>query len=170
MYDYVLQYGFDKKTEQEIQNIKDYLKDNKIKDTERKWLPHITIDLYDCENKNEFIKKVDEIVSKVKCFKVDCKKLNDFDQKTLYIDPFNKQRLLELKSIFDNELNNYRKQNRRERIYRPHITLCTNDYINQGLYDLAYNVFKPFSAKVKYIWIYNQNMDLIKEYKLKEKI
>lgn len=170
MYDYVLQYGFDKKTEQEIQNIKDYLKDNKIKDTERKWLPHITIDLYDCENKNEFIKKVDEIVSKVKCFKVDCKKLNDLDQKTLYIDPFNKQRLLELKSIFDNELNNYRKQNRRERIYRPHITLCTNDYINQGLYDLAYNVFKPFSAKVKYIWIYNQNMDLIKEYKLKEEI
>lgn len=170
MYDYVLQYGFDKKTEQEIQNIKDYLKDNKIKDTERKWLPHITIDLYDCENRNEFIKKVDEIVSKVKCFKVDCKKLNDFEQKTLYIDPSNKQRLLELKSIFDNELNNYRKQNRRERIYRPHITLCTNDYINQGLYDLVYNVFKPFSAKVKYIWIYNQNMDLIKEYKLKEEI
>lgn len=29
MYDYVLQYGFDKETEQEIQNIKHYLKDNK---------------------------------------------------------------------------------------------------------------------------------------------
>lgn len=168
MYDYVLQYGFNKETEKKIQYIKDYLKDSKIKDRERNWLPHITIDLYDCENRNEFIGKVDEIVKKIKSFEFECKNLNDFDKETLYIEPFNKQRLLELKVIFDNVLNDYRKQNRIHRVYRPHITLCTNDCINQNLYDLANNVFRKMNVKVEYIWIYNQNMDLIKEYKLKE--
>ena len=55
MYDYVLQYGFDIESENNIQNIKKYLKNNNIKDKERKWRPHITIDLYDCTNQNEFI-------------------------------------------------------------------------------------------------------------------
>ena len=32
MYDYVLQYGFDIESEKNIQNIKNYLKDNNIKD------------------------------------------------------------------------------------------------------------------------------------------
>ena len=36
MYDYVLQYGFDKDTEQFIQNIQNYLKENKVKDEEMK--------------------------------------------------------------------------------------------------------------------------------------
>lgn len=56
MYDYVLQYGFDDKSSRIIQEIKDYLKVNEIKDRERKWLPHITIDLYDCKDQNEFFK------------------------------------------------------------------------------------------------------------------
>ena len=41
MYDYVLQYSFDKDTENFVQSIKNYLKENKIKDEERNWLPHI---------------------------------------------------------------------------------------------------------------------------------
>lgn len=113
MYDYVLQYGFDIESEKNIQNIKNYLKDNNIKDKERKWRPHITIDLYDCTNQNEFIEKVDIIVNNIKCFKLECKNLNDFYKETLYIEPYNKDRLLELKSIFDNVLNDYRKQNRK---------------------------------------------------------
>lgn len=168
MYDYVLQYGFDIESENNIQNIKKYLKDNNIKDKERKWRPHITIDLYDCTNQNEFIEKVDSIVNNIKCFELECKNLNDFDKETLYIDPYNKDRLLELKLDFDNVLNDYRKLNRKERIYKPHITLCTNENINQSLYDLTNNVFEPFVAKVEKIWIYNQNMELIKEYKLKK--
>lgn len=55
MYDYVLQYGFDKDTEQFIQSIKNYLKENKIKDEERNWLPHITIDLI--ENLKKYSKQ-----------------------------------------------------------------------------------------------------------------
>ena len=120
MYDYVLQYGFDIESENNI-----------------------------------------------KCFELECKNLNDFDKETLYIEPYNKDRLLELKLDFDNVLNDYRKLNRKERIYKPHITLCTNENINQSLYDLTHNVFEPFVAKVEKIWIYNQNMELIKEYKLK---
>ena len=84
-----------------------------------------------------------------------------------YIQSHITNRLLELKLDFDNVLNDYRKLNRKERIYRPHITLCTNENINQSLYDLTHNVFEPFVAKVEKIWIYNQNMELIKEYKLK---
>lgn len=62
MYDYVLQYGFDKETQDYVQNIKNILKLNNVTDKERNWLPHITIDLYDCKNKDEFIEKVDKIV------------------------------------------------------------------------------------------------------------
>lgn len=50
MYDYVLQYGFDKKTQTNMQELKRCLKENCIKDKERNWLPHITINLYDCKN------------------------------------------------------------------------------------------------------------------------
>ena len=32
---------------------------------------------------------------------------------------------------------------------------------------LANEKFSPFSARIKYIWIYNRDMDLIKEYSLK---
>ena len=55
MYDYVLQYGFSKEIQNNIQEIRNYLKENNIKDTERAWLPHITIDLYNCKNREKFI-------------------------------------------------------------------------------------------------------------------
>lgn len=168
MYDYVLQYGFDIESEKYIQSIKKYLKNNNIKDKERKWRPHITIDLYDCNFQNKFIEKVDSIVDNITCFELKCKNLKDFDKETLYIEPYNKEKLIQLKLDFDNVLSEYRKQSRRERTYKPHITLCTNENINQNLYDLTQKVFKPFNTKVKYIWIYNQKMELIKEYKLKE--
>ncbi len=164
MYDYVLQYGFDNNTEKYIQKIKQYIKANNIKDKERNWLPHITIDLYNCNNKNEFIYKVDDIISKIEEFSIQCKNLNDFDKETLYIEPYNKQRLNELKNIFDNELSSYRLENRIKRIYKPHITLCTNNDINADIYKIANEKFEPFIARIKYIWIYSQDMTLIKQY------
>lgn len=68
MYDYVLQYGFDTESKYYIQSIKDYLKNNRIIDRERNWLPHITIDLYNCKNEKEFIDKLDIIVEKISAF------------------------------------------------------------------------------------------------------
>lgn len=68
MYDYVLQYGFDKETQDYIQSIKNTLKSNNIEDKERNWLPHITIDLYDCKNKNIFMEKLDKIVQNISSF------------------------------------------------------------------------------------------------------
>lgn len=65
MYDYVLQYGFDTESKYYIQSIKDYLKNNRIIDRERNWLPYITIDLYNCKNEKEFIDKLDVIVEKL---------------------------------------------------------------------------------------------------------
>jgi len=167
MYDYVLQYGFDNNTEKYVENIKKYLKENNIEDKERNWAPHITIDLYNCKTQEEFIKKVDNVVYNVKKIIIECKNLNDFDEKTLYIEPFNKEKLMELKLSFDNELNDYRLENRRKRIYKPHITLCTNDNIDDNLYNLAYKKFNPFIAEIRYVWIYTQDMKLIKQYELK---
>jgi len=80
MYDYVLQYGFDSDTQNYIQSIKDYLKINNINDEERNWLPHITIDLYNCKNQQEFIDKVDNIVSKLNKFNLEFNNLNNFDK------------------------------------------------------------------------------------------
>ena len=167
MYDYVLQYGFGKDTENFIQSIKNYLKENKIKDEERNWLPHITIDLYNCKDKEIFINKLDKIISNINQFKIRCINLNDFDAKTLYVEPFDTKELIRLKQIFNQELDEYRLKNRKNRIYKPHITLCTNDNINQNTYDLAHHIFHSFVATINYIWVYNKNMELIKEYELK---
>ncbi len=167
MYDYVLQYGFDKETEQFIKSIQNYLKENKIKNEERNWLPHITIDLYDCKDQETFINKLDNMISNINRFKIRCINLNDFDAKTLYIEPFDTKELIRLKQLFNQELDAYRLENTRNRIYKPHITLCTNDNINQNTYDLAHNIFHSFVGEIKYIWVYNQNMELIKEYELK---
>ncbi len=166
MYDYVLQYGFDEKSQEYIQDIKDFLKRNNIEDKERRWAPHITIDLYNCKDKEEFLQKVDYIVKGLKKFYINCNNLNDFNKQTIYIEPFNKERILELKDIFDKELHKYRLIERNTREYKPHITLCTNNDINEKTYELINNKFKPISVEIKYIWIYNQKMELIKEYEL----
>ena len=166
MYDYVLQYGFDTESKYYIQSIKDYLKNNRIIDRERNWLPHITIDLYNCKNEKEFIDKLDVIVEKISAFNIEFKNLNTCNNETLYIEPYNKEILMELKQYFNTELNNYMLKNRRERKYIPHATLCTSDTLDKSI-QLANQKFNPFISTIKYIWVYNRDMQLIKEYNLK---
>ena len=168
MYDYVLQYGFDKETQDYVQNIKNIIKLNNVKDKEKNWLPHITIDLYDCKNKDEFIEKVDKIVQNIKCFNIEFRNLNNFDNETLYIEPYNKNNLMILKSLFDEKLKSYRLEKRIKREYKPHVTLCTNDDLSSA-YKIAREKFSPFNGTIKYIWCYNPNMELLKEYILNSK-
>ena len=166
MYNYVLQYGFDTESKYYIQSIKDYLKNNRIIDRERNWLPHITIDLYNCKNEKEFIDKLDVIVEKISTFNIEFKNLNTCNNETLYIEPYNKEILMELKQYFNTELNNYMLEKRRERKYIPHATLCTSDTLDKSI-QLANQKFNPFISTIKYIWVYNRDMQLIKEYNLK---
>ena len=166
MYDYVLQYGFDTESKYYIQSIKDYLKNNRIIDRERNWLPHITIDLYNCKNEKEFIDKLDVIVEKISTFNIEFKNLNTCNNETLYIEPYNKEILMELKQYFNTELNNYMLEKRRERKYIPHATICTSDTLDKSI-QLANQKFNPFISTIKYIWVYNRDMQLIKEYNLK---
>lgn len=166
MYDYVLQYGFDTESKYYIQSIKDYLKNNRIIDRERNWLPHITIDLYNCKNEKEFIDKLDVIVEKISAFNIEFKNLNTCNNETLYIEPYNKEILMELKQYFNTELNNYMLEKRRERRYIPHAILCTSDTLDKSI-QLANQKFNPFISTIKYIWVYNRDMQLIKEYNLK---
>ena len=166
MYDYVLQYGFDTESKYYIQSIKDYLKNNRIIDRERNWLPHITIDLYNCKNEKEFIDKLDVIVEKISAFNIEFKNLNTCNNETLYIESYNKEILMELKQYFNTELNNYMLEKRRKRKYIPHATLCTSDTLDKSI-QLANQKFNPFISTIKYIWVYNRDMQLIKEYNLK---
>jgi len=87
----------------------------------------------------------------------------------LYIEPYNKEKLMYLKNLFNKELNNYIIEKRRKRIYKPHATICTTDMLNNAI-SLANEKFRPFTAKIEYIWVYNQKMELIKQYKLKENL
>lgn len=166
MYDYVLQYGFDIESKNYIQSIKDYLKNNGIIDRERNWLPHITIDLYNCKNQKEFIYKLDVIVEKINTFNIEFKNLNTCNNETLYIEPYNKENLMELKQYFNTELSNYMLEKRRERKYIPHATICTSDTLDKSI-QLANEKFNPFVSTIKYIWVYNRDMQLIKEYNLR---
>lgn len=143
MYDYVLQYGFDKETQDYIQSIKNTLKSNNIED-KKNWLPHITIDLYDCKSKNIFIEKLDKIVQNISSFNMEFRNLNNFDNETLYIEPYNKDNLMNLKSIFDQELKPYRLETRLKRVYKPHVTLCTNNDLSTA-YKIANEEFSTFN-------------------------
>jgi len=129
-------------------------------------LPHITIDLYNCKNEKEFIDKLDVIVEKISAFNIEFKNLNTCNNETLYIEPYNKEILMELKQYFNTELNNYMLEKRRERKYIPHATLCTSDTLDKSI-QLANQKFNPFISTIKYIWVYNRDMQLIKEYNLK---
>lgn len=165
-YDYVLQYGFDIDTQNYIQSIKDYLKYSGIIDEERNWLPHITIDLYNCKDQKEFFDKLDLVVDKLHKFNLEFKNLNNFYERTLYIEPYNKETILDFKSIFNYDLDCYRLENRKQKIYTPHATLCTSNTFDKSLL-LAKEKFSPFVATVKYIWVYNQQLELLKAYELK---
>lgn len=74
---------------------------------------------------------------------------------------------MNLKSIFDEELKLYRLERRLKRIYRPHVTLCTNNDLSI-VYKIANEKFIPFNGAIKYIWCYNRNMKLLKEYILND--
>lgn len=166
MYDYVLQYGFDAESKAYIKGIKDYLKNNGIIDRERNWLPHITIDLYNCNNQDEFINKLDVIIENINVFEVEFKKLNTCNNETLYMEPYNKEKLMELKQYFNLKLSNYMLEKRRERKYIPHATLCTSDTLEKSI-QLANEKFNSFKSTIKYIWVYDRDMQLIKEYILR---
>ncbi len=166
-YDYVLQLGFDKQTEDFIQNIKNTLKEKNIIDKEKNWKPHITIDLYNCDNEELFIKYVDKIVNNIKTLNIEFKNLNNFDNKTLYVEPVNKNDLQKIKDLFDSGLSKFKLENRKNRIYKPHVTLCTNDGLTDAI-KISTNKFSPFVGKIAYLWIYNPKVDLIKEYSLEE--
>lgn len=129
-------------------------------------MPHITIDLYNCKNEKEFIDKLDVIVEKISAFNIEFKNLNTCNNETLYIEPYNKEILMELKQYFNTELNNYMLEKRRERKYIPHATLCTSDTLDKSI-QLANQKFNSFISTIKYIWVYNRDMQLIKEYNLK---
>lgn len=129
-------------------------------------MPHITIDLYNCKNEKEFIDKLDVIVERISAFNIEFKNLNTCNNETLYIEPYNKEILMELKQYFNIELNNYMLEKRRERKYIPHATLCTSDTLDKSIQS-ANQKFNPFISTIKYIWVYNRDMQLIKEYNLK---
>lgn len=116
--------------------------------------------------KKEFIDKLDVIVEKISAFNIEFKNLNTCNNETLYIEPYNKEILMELKQYFNIELNNYMSEKRRERKYIPHATLCTSDTLDKSI-QLANQKFNPFISTIKYIWVYNRDMQLIKEYNLK---
>lgn len=92
--------------------------------------------------------------------------MNNCNEETLYIEPYNKKELMDLKQLFDKELNNYMIEKRKERKYIPHATLCTSNALDKSI-QLANERFNSFVAKIKYIWVYNMDMELIKEYRLK---
>lgn len=92
--------------------------------------------------------------------------MNTCNNETLYIEPYNKEILMELKQYFNTELNNYMLEKRREKNYIPHATLCTSNTLDKSI-QLAKQKFNPFISTIKYIWVYNRDMQLIKEYNLK---
>ena len=73
---------------------------------------------------------------------------------------------MKLKLVFDEGLQEYRIENRKMREYRPHITLCTNDDLTKAK-EIANKKFKAIIGRVEYVWVYDCNMNLIREYKLK---
>ena len=54
----------------------------------------------------------------------------------------------------------------KEREWKPHITLCTTNDLREAT-KIAKKKFKEFTTQIKYLWVYNSNLKLIKKYELK---
>ena len=55
-------------------------------DKEKNWRPHITIDLYNCSNRDQFIEMIDEIIEKIKSFEIEFNNLkwkSDYEKNTI---------------------------------------------------------------------------------------
>ena len=164
MYDYVLQFGLDDESSKKVQVIRNHIRLEGFLDKQRGWLPHITIEKYNCSNRNEFISRVEKVVSKISKFNINLFSFGTFDNGTLFITPTPADNLVKYKNMFDEELSTMKVPSKHDG-YNPHVTLCTNDHLEQSKV-AAFEKFKPFSATVTKVWIYTENMVLVKEFEL----
>lgn len=165
MYDYVLQFGFDGESQFKVQEIRNHIRQSGFIDRQRGWLPHITIDMYNCKDKEEFIEKIDKIVENLQQFEIKMEKIDNFFNEYLHIAPSPAEKLQKIKQQFDVALGNYMLSSRKEKEYKPHITLSQNDELEQSQ-KVAMEKFLPWRATVCKVWMYNEKMQLIKQWTL----
>lgn len=164
---YILQFGLDKNSQDFIQNVRNEIRIAGFVDRQRGWLPHITIDKYDGSNFEELIEKINQVIANVSAFKINLETLNNFDKETLFVEPEPKDKVLEIKSELDIALDKFRFESRRMRGYNPHITLCTNNNLEE-CEKIAYQHFSKREATIERVWLYTEkNMELVKEWVLK---
>ncbi|MBE6123980.1 MAG: 2'-5' RNA ligase family protein [Erysipelotrichaceae bacterium] len=162
--EYVLQFGFDIKSQKKIQKIKNYLRLKGIVDKQRGWFPHITLNLYQIDDLDKFIEIIDKFVGNISSFEVICSSLGNFRQETLFINPNSKEDFESIKNIFDKKLKKYVIPD--DRPYSPHITVCTNSMFEKSE-ELTRKKFKKMKVNVCKIWLFDEKVNLIKEWKLK---
>ena len=166
MYNYVIQIALDRTSQTYVQNLRNCIRQNNIVDRQRGWLPHITVDKYNCKNEKNLINKITEIVSDIKVFKFNVSGFSSFSGETLYLKPDKLDEIIELKNKFDKGLSRYRlSKELRRKEYNPHITICTNDRLEDSIQVLM-NYFSSFEVFVSKIWLYTEDMRLVKEWEL----
>ena len=164
---YILQFGLDKNSQDYIQNVRNEIRIAGFVDRQRGWLPHITIDKYDDSNLEELIERTNQVLADVTAFKINLETLNNFDKETLFIEPNPKDIILEIKNNLDISLDKFRFESRKLRGYNPHITLCTNNNLEE-CEKIAYQHFSKREAAIERVWLYTEkNMELVKEWVLK---
>ena len=163
---YILQFGLDRDSQNFVQNIRNEIKLAGFVDRQRGWLPHITIDKYNDSNFNLLINNVESVLKNFSAFDIELKQLGNFDNETLFIDPLPKNTILDIKTQLDLALDEFRFESRKLRPYNPHITLCTNNNLDE-CQKVATKNLSPKTATVEKIWLYTEkNMELIKEWTL----
>lgn len=135
-----------------------------IPDKQRGWLPHVTLNLYQFEDLDKFIKSIDKFIGEISTFGVMCSSLGNFRKETLFIDPDNKECFESIKNLFDKKLAKYVIKD--DRKYAPHITICTNNMFDKSV-ELTKKKFKKMKVKVCKIWLFDEKVNFIKEWKLK---
>ena len=166
MWDYVIMLLFDENTSKKIEDLKDLLKSKNIFSTERPWPPHITVDLYKGISINALIDIINQFIGEIDAFYVDFKGLNKFDNRVLYLEPEINENFQVIKNHSDLMLSAYRIEENKKYEYTPHATLVINDDIS-GAMKILNSHFKPFRGSVKYLCVFNESMELQKQYSLK---
>ena len=163
-YDYVLQFGLDRLSQAYVQNIRNRIRQNDLVDRQRGWLPHITIDKYKCKEEDKIVEIIDSVVEGIYEIPFAVEEFGNFDGETLYLKPSNIEEFQIVKETFDKALKNYKVKGRDT--YNPHITLCTNDKLEESI-DVVMSIFSSFSGYACKLWLYDEKMCLIKEWLLK---
>lgn len=134
---------FDDETQKILKSYQDEIFLNGIKGSQTMGIPfHISLGSFKLEEKDNLIAELDNLTKDIKPFNLELKKIGNFANKVLFIEPDISKELLNIQKLFDN---NYADS---KFSWHPHATIFIDEAGFENANTILKQNFKPFTAKI----------------------